>query len=88
MPFGFSPAPYYCSGWSAEFYRRIRHAHVILHGRPGTSPAKLPSRLGSIKDIYDPCGILFNSAKDAIGQRFVFLGIRFNTAAMPLFFEP
>ena len=28
VPFGFGPAPYYCSGWSAECYRWVRHAGV------------------------------------------------------------
>ena len=42
----------------------------------------------AIKDLLTPCGLLFNDAKDADGQRLVYLGVLFDTVAMTLSFEP
>ena len=93
VPFGFGPAPYYTSGWSAECYRPIPAripASVYMDdwATGGATREEALSRLRAIKDLLEPCGFLFNAAKDALGQRLEFLGVLFDTVAMTLSFAP
>ena len=94
VPFGFGPSPYYCSGWSAEFYRWVRHARVPATvymddwATTGATEAAAIAHMRTITDLLEPCGILFNTSKFTTGQRVVYLGVLFDTVAMSLSFEP
>ena len=93
VPFGFGPSPYYCSGWSAECNRWVRHAQVPASvymddwATAGASHAAAVANMRTIKDLLEPCGILFNPSKDAVGKRVVYLGVLSDTIAMSLSFE-
>ena len=90
--FGFGPAPYYASGWSAEFYRWVLHkqipATVFMDdwATVGADQAEALAHRRAIKDLLSPCGISFSDAKDADGQRVEYLGVLFDTVAMTMSF--
>ena len=90
--FGFGPAPYYASSWSAEFYRWILHkqipATVFMDdwATVGADQAEAIAHRRAIKDLLSPCGLSFSDAKDADGQRVEYLGVLFDTVAMTLSF--
>ena len=94
VPFGFGPAPYYTSGWSAECYHWVRHARIPASvymddwATGGATREEALDRLRAIKDLLEPCGFLFNATKDGLGQRLEFLGVLFGTIAMTLSFAP
>ena len=50
----------------------------------GASHAAAVANMRTIKDLLEPCGILFNPSKDSVGQR---VGVLFDTIAMSLYFE-
>ena len=52
----------------------------------GASQAAAVTNMRAIKDLLEPCGVLFNPSKDAVGQRVVYLGVLFDTIAMSLSF--
>ena len=91
---GFGPAPYYASGWYAEFYRWTLHkqipASVFMDdwATVGTDQSEALANRRAIKDLFSPCGLLFSDAKDTDDQRLVYLGILFDTVAMTMSSEP
>ena len=91
--FGFSPCPYYCSMWSAEF-----RSWMLASGIPcahmqddwltvGATSAEAKYNIGRISSILTLVGFLMALEKEEIGQRIVFLGILINTITMRLSFE-
>ena len=68
--FGFGPAPYYASGWSAEFYRWTLHkqipATVFMDdwATVGADQSAAQANRRAIKDLLSPCGISFSNVKD------------------------
>lgn len=92
--FGYSLCPYYCSTWSAEFRRwfvamGVPIGHMVddfaTVGAAGTQEAQC--RIGAMEWVLKECGFSFNS-KRRFGQQEVLLGIRIDTVAMTLSFDP
>ena len=54
----------------------------------GADQAEVLANRRAIKDLLAPCGLLFNDAKDADGQRLVYLGVLLDTIATTMSFEP
>jgi len=86
--FGFSPCPYYCSTWSAEF-----HTWVLSEGIPcshmvddwlttGTSRAEAFGNIKRISKVLEIAGLTMGLEKEEVGQRMVWLGILVDTKKM------
>ena len=93
VPFGLSPAPYYCSAWGGEVYRWVSHAGIPSSFMMddwltvGEDRSEAKARQDAIKDILTACGWTISHHKDQLGQQVKFKGYLIDTVAMTLSFD-
>jgi len=86
--FGFSPCPYYCSTWSAEFRswvlaENVPCSHMVDDWLTcGKTRECASSNLRKIADVLTAVGLTMSLEKEEVAQRLVFLGILIDTVRM------
>jgi hypothetical protein len=91
--FGFSPCPYYCSAWSAEFRRwalflGIECCHMMDDWLTvGSSEEEARRNIRLISNMLETVGFAMAADKEAVSQRLVFLGVLICTVNMKLSFD-
>jgi hypothetical protein len=92
--FGFAPAAYYASMWSAELRRWVigRGVGRVVHMMDDWLVASRTeggarSDMDTIKQVLALAGFLMVASKFDCGQQLLFLGIRINTVTMCLAFD-
>jgi hypothetical protein len=92
-PFGFSPCPYYCSTWSAEFKSWLKAlgidtAHlmddwlVVEDTLDGVN-----SLLDRVVEMFESVGFSMAAEKNERGQVLTFLGVHLDTTKMTMRFD-
>ena len=91
--FGFSPCPYYCSTWAAEFRMWMRSegipcTHMVDDWMTtGKSEKEACRNLEAIKAKLESVGLSMSVEKEEVGKRLVFLGVLLDTEKMVLSFD-
>ncbi len=93
-PFGFSPCPYYCSTWSAEFKswlrsRDIETAHLMDDWMVvDETRSAVEVELDKVCAMFEEAGFGMAKEKNQIGQVLTFLGVEIDTVTMTMRFDP
>ena len=92
--FGMGNAPYFTSGYGAEFRRWILHERIPSvhycddHFTAGVNYAKTLAQLQAIAFIFIAIGFAIAMNKFEIGQRLIYLGVLFDSINMTMSFDP
>ena len=92
--FGFTSCPYYCSTWSAEFYRWFSamgiEASFLMDDWivGGDTEAEAKDKMDTISDTLMSVGFTMSKEKNKLGQRLTWLGLFIDTTTMSLRIDP
>ncbi len=93
-PFGFSPCPFYCSTWSAEFKSWLRSldietAHLMDDWMVvDDTRSAVEVELDKVCAMFEEVGFGMAKEKNQIGQVLTFLGVEIDTVTMTMRFDP